>query len=259
MGLEESIQRALKKRTGVFSVLVQELGSNEALCSINADMRFVSASVIKVPIMLCALEEARLGNLSLSRMVAVRGEDILSDTICLPDPREASVLELATWMIINSDNTSTNVLIDLLGFGKVNALMAEWGLKDTVLMRKMLDFQAVAEGRNNHTSNRDMFLLYNKLFREDPPEFELRQAALSILRKQRDKKKLPRYIWEDGVEFAHKTGGLDYLCHDSGVMAIGPRKLYVGVFTDKCSKIDGYPEMIGEIGRLAYDHIRASV
>jgi beta-lactamase class A len=253
MDINGAVHKAIDNRQGIISVLCQDLESAEPVCSINSDLRFPSASVIKIPIMVCALEEVLAGNLSLDDKFYVSAEMMLDDCINFPKPRDASLLELLTWMEINSDNTATNVLIELLGFDKINGSIGKMDLHSTALMRKMLDFASIERGRNNCTSNLDIFYLFKKLHEKSILTPELCGVALGILAKQRDNKKLARYIWEDGVRIAHKTGGLDYLCHDAGIMEFGSKSIYVGVFTDKCSEIDGYPELIGEIGRLAYD------
>lgn len=60
-----------------------------------------------------------------------------------------------TLMITVSDNTSTNMMMNLLGFEEINQCIKELGLKNTVLERKMQDFKALKEGRDNTISAED--------------------------------------------------------------------------------------------------------
>ena len=54
--------------------------------------------------------------------------------------------ELATLMIIVSDNQATNILIDFLGMENINLLGKELGLKESFLGRKMMDTEARKNG-----------------------------------------------------------------------------------------------------------------
>jgi beta-lactamase class A len=253
--LNEKISRLLEGKPGDISVLIQDLSSASPVCAISDTRRFVSASVIKTPIMLSLFDEVSKGYLSLTDDIKVC--TVLSDSLTFQRPRKASILELVTWMIIDSDNTSTNTLINLLGFNQINLFIQNsLSLKDTSLSRLMLDFEAIKLGKNNYTTNQDVFTIFKKLFDRSILTPALCDIAIGILRKQRDTKKLPRLIWEDGVSFAHKTGGLDYLCHDAGIITFQGQNIYVGVFEENCEQTDGYPELIGEIGRLAYDFFK---
>lgn len=63
-------------------------------------------------------------------------------------------------MIIHSDNTATNLMIDRLGMDRVNRYLKEHGYKDTTLRRKMMDFDAAKKGAENMTTVRDVGLLF---------------------------------------------------------------------------------------------------
>ncbi|MDR2752672.1 MAG: class A beta-lactamase-related serine hydrolase [Clostridiales bacterium] len=248
---KDNIEELIKKRSGNFSVLIQDLSSQTPVCDINSDRSFVSASVIKTPIMLCLLNQVGKGQRSLSDELLI--SEVLDDSLTFKKPRSATLHELVTWMIIDSDNTSTNALIRLLGFDQINAYIQELGLAHTSLQRLMLDFDAIKQGKNNYIQNRDLFILFKKLFTRSILTPPLCDLAIGILLKQRDTKCLPRLIWEDGVSFAHKTGGLDYLRHDTGVMILNSKSIFIGVLSDNCDAIEGYPDLIGEIGRIAFD------
>jgi beta-lactamase class A len=231
------------------SVLCQGLDADKPLISINADAVFSSASVIKVPILLTLFEQARLGALSLEQTVNVKS--ITQDTAVFDSgPRRASLRELAVWMTVLSDNTSTNALIDVLGFDAVNLYIKNSGLKNTALRRKMLDFASREAGVDNVTTAEDMFTLFKRVFSGSG---EGDAEVIAILRGQRSKQNLMRYIWEDAV-IAHKTGGLDYLSHDAGVFTFGDKHVFVGVFLWNTERIEGDPRLIGSVGRLVFEY-----
>jgi beta-lactamase class A len=249
--INDKITKLIQGKTGDISVLIQDIDSPDSVCDINSDRSFVSASLIKTPIMLCLLDAVSKGYLSLSDEIKIT--EVLYDSLTFKGPRKATIHELLTWMIIDSDNTSTNALIHLLGFDMINKFIQETGLAHTSLQRLMLDFDAVKLGKNNYTTNRDVFASFKSLCMETILSPELCRLAIGILLKQRDTKCLPRLIWEDGVTFAHKTGGLDCLRHDAGIMSFNNKRIYVGVLAENCDTLEGYPELIGEIGRMAYE------
>jgi beta-lactamase class A len=255
MNIADAVLKRISIEKGHISVLIQEL-EDTPICSINADDAFSSASVIKTAIMRAVLKAVEDGSLSLADALSAKKGAILSDCICFPAPREVSVIESLNWMIRISDNTSTNLLIKRLGMDRINAAAAELGMSKTILSRMMLDFGAIERGFNNITSNRDTFMLFKSFFRNEGLRSDLCGLALEILKGQRDKQKLTRYIWESDAVFYHKTGGLDYLCHDAGVMALNGKIVYIGVFAEQCCDIDGYPDMIGDIGRIVYDYFK---
>ena len=130
-------------------VLAVPLAGGVPLYERGAGRRAVSASTIKVFILLAALDEVRRGRLALDTPVAVTAEDILPDTgVFVDGPGMHPLEELLVWMIVLSDNTATNVLIGLLGAECINAAACSVGTKNTVLERKMLDWDAVSAGRN---------------------------------------------------------------------------------------------------------------
>jgi beta-lactamase class A len=163
--------------------------------------------------------------------------------------------ELLTWMVALSDNTSTNVLIDKFGMGLVNEYCEKIGMRDTILSRKMLDFEAAKNGNENYTTLCDQFLLFEKLVNCKILLPAFCDVALNILKKQRSSDMLLRYIWED-ANLAHKTGGLDYLCHDAGVFFRPGEAYFLGVFLQGSDKKEGDKRLAGNISRAVFDYYK---
>lgn len=234
------------------SLLLTDLGRGKVLLDLDGGTRCVSASTIKVPILLCALEEVRQGKRALTDLIPVPVDGILPDTEVFERGVGAYTLwELLYWMIVESDNTATNVIIDALGYGAVNAYALEaLGLGDTVLQRKMLDFGAVQAGRNNFTSAADQGRMYALLYRGEILTPALRETALDMLCRQRCMDLFLRYI-PNPVTLAHKTGGLDFLSHDAGIFYLPTGDFYLGVFTWDGPSAEGDSRQKQFIGRLA--------
>jgi beta-lactamase class A len=201
--------------------------------------------------MLAVLERVCDNRLRLDQRLDVK--ELTGDSSVFDEPRKASVIELLVWMIILSDNTATNTLIDLMGFHETNTYMKyKLKLTNTILCRKMLDFESQSAGIDNLTTACDMFRVYKQLFEYKILSPDLCNEAIWILRKQRDNRAFTRYIWEDAA-VAHKTGGLDYLSHDCGIFSFGHKQVYLGVFIQNAPELDGNPKLIGRVAREVYD------
>ncbi|HEX4715504.1 MAG TPA: serine hydrolase [Ktedonobacteraceae bacterium] len=190
-----------------------------SLLSLHADEVFPAASLAKVPILaelarqLAQPEstltwETRPNVLDTAR---VPSDGVLADLS--PDLRP-TLHDLAHLMITISDNTASNVLLDLVGMDAVNATMRDLGLQATRLERRFIDFEARKAGRDNWTTAADMTLLFSLIASGRVPEHE---RLLTILLHQNDYSILPAYWGEDGL-FAHKTGGLEGVMHDAGIL-----------------------------------------
>ncbi|MGH2510511.1 MAG: serine hydrolase, partial [Ktedonobacteraceae bacterium] len=146
-----------------------------------------------------------------------------------PDLRP-TIHDLAHLMITISDNTASNVLLDLLGMDAINASMRELGLQATRLERRFIDFEARRAGRDNWTTAADMALLLAHIHQQRVPE---RERLLQILLRQNDYHVLPAY-WNEELLFAHKTGGLPGIMHDAGLLYCtldDPTPLVIAVLT----------------------------
>lgn len=246
------------------SLLAKNIDTGETLHAHGENDFVSSASTIKVPIMLCVLQQVADGKFSLNEPVVVPKKEILDDTEVfdweqIPTPCTYPLRELIHWMIVSSDNTATNVLIELVGFDAINATIRSLGLHSTVLLRKMLDFATLRAGLNNLTSAYDQYLLYEALCKETTLTPALCRFALDTLKRQRDMEKIPRYIADD-IKIAHKTGGLDpdaghdVVCHDAGVLFLGPMRLYLGIFITEAPDDALYSKrLIGRLAKAVYD------
>ena len=161
-------------------------------------------------------------------------------------------------MIIVSDNTATNVLLDKLHIDKVNALIQSIGCTETIVERRLMDREGQAAGLDNYTSAKDMVLLL-KSINENNDLFN-RQSQLhmlDILGNQQFTYKLPLYGEEkDGVRFFHKTGELEGVEHDAAVMKANGRTIYAAVLAENMYPNAEGQRLISEIGRLLIAYIK---
>ncbi|MGN0976963.1 MAG: serine hydrolase, partial [Faecousia sp.] len=257
--LEPALQNVMDGFPAKSALYCVDLTTGMPMAAIREDTQVVSASTIKVPVLCCALQEVMEGRLSLTQQVPIHPEDYCDDTQVFEAEYKtdgASLWELLYWMIVSSDNTATNAVLSLLTFDKINRCCEDLGLTATVVQRKMLDFAAVAQGRNNYTSPVDQYRVYNLLYHGEILNDRLRKVAFDFLGRSRSFDSLQRYL-PDPVTVLHKPGGLDHLDHDAGIF-LTERPYYLGIFTWDGPALDGEPQqqrLIGRLSRMVYDYV----
>ena len=254
--LSKEIEKLVECSNENTSILIKELNSDCDIYNFNSTEKLVSASIIKVPIMLAIFNEVKNGKANLNDMIFVTQNDILYDTEIFENgEKKYSINELINWMIIESDNTATNVLLKHFGMENVNNYIANvLKVKSTYLQRYMLDKKAIESGLNNYTSQKDMLDIFTLLYNKEILNEELCVIAINILYNQRCQDQIMRYIFEP-IKFAHKTGALDYLNHDVGVMNINNKMFYIGVSVYNSNNKKGNRKLIGNIGKKIYDYL----
>ena len=120
-------------------------------------------------------------------------------------------------MIAKSDNTATNMLIDILGFDYLNKCFKDFGLEHTNINRKMMDMKSRSRGIENYTTASDMALIINKIYDGVLINREISKKCLDLLKMQSVKDRIPKLLPKD-LNVAHKTGLERRVCHDAGIV-----------------------------------------
>jgi len=148
----ERLSEIARATDGVVGISVVDLRSGERF-GINDTLVFPQGSAIKIPLLIELFRQASAGTLSLDERVPVRGADQVGGTGIINWFGDGlsllSLRDLAVLMIVLSDNTATNILIDKVGIPTVNATMATLGLPGIRLQRKMIQARESAAGREN--------------------------------------------------------------------------------------------------------------
>ena len=130
-------------------------------------LAFPQASAIKIPILLELFRRAEVEPGLLMKRVEMNDEIRTAGSGVLQHltdgGAELSLEDYAIYMIVYSDNTATNVLIDELGMDAVNALSASLGAEDTVLQRKMIRPEQSVRGNENLSTPRDASLVMERI------------------------------------------------------------------------------------------------
>ena len=128
--LKDKLIKAAENRGAECAFVVKDLKS-ESEYTYRSEETIKSASLIKVFIMAEAMRRVQCGELSLDTEVEVKKSDIVDFSVLVfLKPRAYTLEELMRLMIVYSDNTATNVLIDFLGMETSMHVSAVWDLKN---------------------------------------------------------------------------------------------------------------------------------
>ena len=253
--MNEKIQQFIENSSYKIHTIVQDYAKDEVLVHIRSDEVFSSASVIKVPILIAILHHLQQKGGDLQQVLTIAAENVVDFSVITEQQQTSATLyELLTWMIITSDNTATNECIDFLGTDALNRYFKEIGLNNTVVQRKMMDFKRQQLGFDNETTAKDMQHLFKLIYDGKLLKQKWNEVAIDILCRQRSQESLKRYLVEP-VKMAHKTGGLDTVDHDVGIVYTDVTDYFIGVFMTEVTDNEKAKQEIGHISKMVYEHL----
>ena len=250
---KKEIKKIISQVEGNVCINFYDLNKNNGF-SVNGDKKVLSASMIKLLILAELMKKIFENKFSLSDTVMmanfmkIGGDGVLKE---LNTGHHFTLKELATLMIIVSDNQATNILIDFLGMENINQLGKELDLKETFLGRKMMDAEARKKGYDNYICADDISLLLKLIYQEKLINKEASQLMLDILLRQQQGERLQRYLPSD-IKIAHKCGDLDNLENDGGIIWLGDRAYILVVLTNGMPNLQ-CKQTIGKISKFVYD------
>lgn len=177
------IKDSLVNFDGNVAVYYDDLNGN--ILKINEKEKYNSASCIKIFILVELFNQISNGTIHRKMELTyldehyVNGSGVmryLSKGIKLP------VLDIATLMMIISDNVATNMLIDFLGIDKINKAIKNIGCKDTKLYS---EFKSVEDEVFSETTAYDYYLVWKKLNNYELFDKETTQEIIDIIKNQK--------------------------------------------------------------------------
>jgi beta-lactamase class A len=254
-------------------------------------------SVIKIPVMIRAFLDDASGRLDLDTRYTVTADDLRRGSGLLQTFQpglQPTLGGLVTQMIITSDNTATDMVIDAVGLDRVNALLEGEGYAETRLRMTVGDlfrevwirtdptnasmsdrevFEAgfpgdpeaddrsfLLEGDSTawlgRTTAREMGRLLEQLLDGELAGAEASAEMIAILREQLYSSRLPQRVQWQGVAVAHKTGDWPPIAgNDVGILFYEGGPTVVSVFTNQ--NTGDFFELEGTLGRIAEDIVEA--
>lgn len=218
--LERRLDAIADRFAGTLVVYARNLATGEQVAR-SADEPWGTASAIKLAILCTAFARAQAGALRLDERVEVTAADLIGGTGVLKelDPGlRPTVRDLCVLMIVQSDNSATNLVLDRVGGAEaVTASMREIGLPSVVLHNRV-DFEAIGTDVRNfgEASATGLATLVARLYAGEVVDAAGSAAMLEILGRQQQLDCVPRYLaynphadalgLEQDVTYAGKTG-----------------------------------------------------
>lgn len=229
--LQAELARAVAGFKGVAGIAILDLTSGQEI-GLHADELFPTASSIKIHILTQLLLRAERGEIDLAQRVTiapdafVMGSGVLA---YLVGPVELSLLDIAVLMIIASDNTATNICLQMAGLEATNNLLDELGLTQTRVRRKMMDHLAAVQEQENVSTPNELLRMM-ALLQQGKPHPTVAARVLEILRKPKSST-LTDALPPETV-FANKPGSVDGARCDVGLVEL-PRRPYIVAIMSK--------------------------
>lgn len=263
--LADQIQPLIDDFAGEAAVMVKHLENGQTF-AYKADEPFPTASLIKLPVMIAAYDAAE-DRFPLTLKVTLKNEDKVPGSGILTEHfSEGATISLhdaIQLMIAFSDNTATNLVIDVVGIDTVNKMMDSLGCKDTRLHSKVFRRDtSVAPERSNRfglgsTTCAETVKLLGLLQSEELVSPAASKHMLAHLKHCQDKTKITRLL-PPGTEVAHKSGYVSSSRCDAGIIMSPAGPIAVCILTDKIEdRDDGNNNkadlLCSHVAKAAYD------
>ena len=205
------LQEIVRGVSGAMGFAAFDLVRGERFAA-NENLVFPQASAIKIPILMEVFKQVHDGKIKFSDMLWVEkkkqvgGSGILFE---LGDhTSQLSIHDLCVLMILMSDNTATNMLLDLLGMDNVNQTLRALGLSRTKVQRRMLDQAASGRGDENVSTPAEAARIMEILFKGEFVNRAVCDGVLEILKRPKSERGVIGSAVPANVPVAFKPGGL---------------------------------------------------
>ena len=210
------------------SVAVLTLDGPETRADIGGDTPRAAASFVKVLLAIALYEEAGRGRIDLDQLVPRRElKDTMYPSIlaAFADDRDLSVRELCAFTLITSDNPAAEYLRGLVGDQPIRATAEHLVLRATRAEAGYGDDDLGDNSGNATTANEALRVM---LYVEQTSELrELRHFMVNGVRNQR----IPLRL-DDDIQVMHKTGSLETVALDAGIIYGHHRRIALAYFCD---------------------------
>ena len=255
---------------GVEAVIrsVEETGTRAGVAAIapsadrfrhNAAQRFVAASTIKIAIMIELYRQIDAGQHTLDERHLMRAADRANGSgvmLHLHEGMEFTLNDLCYLMMSISDNTATNMLMDIVGQDRVNAAMRALGVTESVLGRKMGQYNLGPQHENYATPDEFADLIAAILGNRAAAPASC-AAMVAVLEKQQNDRRIARHLpKQDGPRWGTKTGSMPAITNDAGFIMTERGPLIIAVYTANQPDRNLAESQIGAIARAALEAVR---
>ena len=252
--LDDQVKPLVASFKGKVSLFAKNLDTGETY-GLNPDERVRTASTIKIAVMIEAFSRVAEGKAKwtdevvLTKEKKVSGSGILNE---LSDGLRLTLRDAVNLMMIVSDNTATNLVLDVLTTDAVNARMESLGFKQIKIMRKVGSGGESAAGKVAENKKfglgmatpREMVLVMEKLDRGEVISPAASKEMIELMRREQGRNTIGRSLWN--VPLASKYGALDRLRSAVGILYTKNGKIAMAI------SCDDMPETIWSVDNPAY-------
>ncbi len=270
--LETQLARLSADFSGKLALYVKDLGSGETV-ERDPDAVCPTASCIKVFILMELMRRVAAGDYTLEQKIPMLAQQRVGGSGVLKELGagiELSLRDVATLMIILSDNTATNMLVDLLGLDAINAMIRGLGLQQTRLRNKV-DFEAIGNDVSKFavSTPREFGRALEQVATGAFVSREASRIIVDIMERQQYLDLLPRYLpynpyarelkAPQELRIANKTGFFLGVRCDTALLFLPRTTLVVAAFTWASADRTFNPDnenavFLGRVGRALYDY-----
>ena len=222
--------------------------------SINGGYVFPAASLIKVPVAIVLLKKIDSKEVSWDKVLTLKRYHYAQGSGYLRTRKVGTKVRLKEafkLMLTISDNTATNIIIDLLGgVDAVDDEIFKLGLNNTRLVNWLGDFKGT-----NKTSPRDLVILLEKSLEGNilskNSKRVLKDTLLDVKNKSLIKKGLGKH-----TRFAHKTGTIGICVGDAGIIYLPfGKRIAISIIVRRPFNNFNGQMIIREISRIVYENL----
>jgi beta-lactamase class A len=244
--LDEELRAVSSMHAGAHGVVVFDPYSGKS-ASLNADRRFVAASLSKLYALLTLYRAASRGELSLNDEITMRSSDVWAEGTGVlyryPVGTTMTLRECATFLIKESDNTAEVMLNRYLGEEEIEAELRRLGADSTSYWMP------------NTTTPNDILLVLKAIANPSYTSPELSAEMLDVMTGTAFEDRLARPLPEN-ARVAHKIGSYESTFSDAGIVFPEEKSnieqaYYVVVFSEGATEAEAR-ETIQDISLAAY-------
>jgi len=237
--LDEKIQNEIGSFSGKVWIYAKNLDTGKDY-ALRADEPVRTASTIKLPIMTEVFHQVAQGKINWTNEFVLKGKQGGSGVLGeFSDGAKIDLRTATNLMIVVSDNTATNLILDKVSSNSVNDFMDTLGLKQTRSLRKIGgggDAKAYDEPLNKLfgigvSSPKDMVKLLEMLERGEVVSREASAEMIAVLKRQQYTDGIGRNLL-DTVPVASKSGALDRLRSDVGIIYTRRGRIVMAITVD---------------------------
>ena len=238
----EAIVKSAQNLPAKYGIYIKDLQSQNAY-ELNSAEVFGAASIYKLAVMYKAYDTIESGQLKKNTLLS--GEKMNPDQ-ATPTQTETvsySVQEALRLMITISDNNAAILLSEKLGWANIDKFMEQNGLFEI----------NVASPNSPNVTARSAGALLEKIYGKEAVSKKFSEEMINLLLAQKVNDRIPKYL-PANIKVAHKTGELEGLRHDAGIV-YGKNGDYIFVFlTDTANPLDA-TETIATMSKQIFEEL----